>query len=75
MSVKAITADFRRIQMSDDYYALYKGDKLLAHGTLEEIHQQTGKKMASLKWLTYPVAKRRHKKRQSKNAQELIKVE
>lgn len=61
--------------MSEDYYALYKGDILVTHGTLQEIHEKTGKPMSMLKWLTYPTAKKRFEERNSDNSQILIKVE
>ena len=42
-------------------YALYKGEDLLADGTIKEISEQTGKKIKHLKWLTKPSYKRRCK--------------
>lgn len=41
--------DFFEVDLSSTY-ALYKGDRLLAMGTLEEIAQTTGKKENYLKW-------------------------
>lgn len=35
-------------------YALYKGDKYIADGTLEELAEKTGRKEASLKFMTTP---------------------
>lgn len=40
-------------------YALYKGDEYIADGTLEEIAEKTGRKLASLKWMLTPTAKKR----------------
>lgn len=40
-------------------YALYKGDEYIADGTLEEIAEKTGKKLASLEWMLTPSAKKR----------------
>ena len=40
-------------------YALYKGDEYIADGTLEEIAEKTGKKLASLKWMLTPAANKR----------------
>lgn len=44
-------------------YALYKGEQNLADGTLEEIARKTGKTYRSLKWMTYPIYKRRIQQR------------
>lgn len=35
-------------------YALYKGDEYITDGTLEELSQKTGKKEATLKFMTTP---------------------
>ena len=35
-------------------YALYKGDEYVTDGTLEELSRKTGKKEASLKFMTTP---------------------
>lgn len=46
---------------SDPYeleYALYKGENLLAIGTLEEIAEQTGKSLQRVKYYRTPRAKR-----------------
>ena len=40
-------------------YALYKGDEYIADGTLEELAEKTGKKLASLEWMLTPSAKKR----------------
>lgn len=40
-------------------YALYKGDEYVTDGTLEELAEKTGKKLASLKWMLTPTAKKR----------------
>lgn len=40
-------------------YALYKGDEYVTDGTLEELVEKTGKKLASLKWMLTPAAKKR----------------
>ena len=42
-------------------YALYKGEDLLADGTIKEISDQTGKKVDHLKFMTYPTYKKRCK--------------
>ena len=39
-------------------YALYKGDEYVTDGTLEELAEKTGKKLASLKWMLTPSAKK-----------------
>lgn len=40
-------------------YALYKGDEYITDGTLEEIAEKTGRKLASLEWMLTPTAKKR----------------
>lgn len=40
-------------------YALYKGDEYVTDGTLEEIADKTGRKLASLEWMLTPTAKKR----------------
>ena len=40
-------------------YALYKGDEYVTDGTLDEIAEKTGKKLASLEWMLTPAAKKR----------------
>lgn len=40
-------------------YALYKGEKFIAEGTIQEIHKETGKSIASLKYKTYPSYEKR----------------
>jgi hypothetical protein len=42
-------------------YALYSGDDFLAEGTIEEISNQTGKSVSTLRFMTYPVYERRCK--------------
>lgn len=42
-------------------YALYKGEDLLADGTIQEISEKTGKTTDFLKWMTYPTYKERCK--------------
>lgn len=46
-------------------YALYKGDEFIADGTIEELHESTGKSINMLEFMTYPVYKKRVRK--SKN--------
>lgn len=38
-------------------YALYKGENLIADGTIQEIHERTGKKVDTLLFMTCPVYK------------------
>lgn len=40
-------------------YALYRGEEYVTDGTLEEIAEKTGKKLASLKWMLTPAANKR----------------
>lgn len=42
-------------------YALYKGENLIADGTIQEIHERTGKKVDTLLSMTCPVYKKRIK--------------
>lgn len=50
-------------QMSkkEKIYALYKGENLIADGTIQEIHERTGKKVDTLLFMTCPVYKKRIK--------------
>lgn len=38
-------------------YALYKGENLIADGTIQEIHERTGKSVDTLLFMTCPVYK------------------
>ena len=49
------------VKVMNRIYALYKGEELLADGTIEEISEQTGKRIKHLKFLTSPVYKKRCK--------------
>ena len=40
-------------------YAVYQGDKLLAVGTADECAEELGIKPETVRWMTYPTAKRR----------------
>lgn len=42
-------------------YALYKGENLIADGTIQEIHERIGKKVDTLLFMTCPVYKKRIK--------------
>lgn len=42
-------------------YALYKGEDLLADGTIREISEKTGKKIKHLRFLSRPAYKKRCK--------------
>lgn len=53
-------------------YALYKGDEYVTDGTLEELVEKTGKKLASLKWMLTPAAKKRRK--DGGESQELVYI-
>lgn len=50
-------------QMSkkEKIYALYKGENIIADGTIQEIHERTGKKVDTLLFMTCPVYKKRIK--------------
>lgn len=53
-------------------YALYKGEKLLAMGTIYQIAEQLGLKYHSVYFYTTPCYKKRIKN--SKNRRELIEI-
>jgi hypothetical protein len=40
-------------------YALYKGENLIADGTIGEIHRKSGKTVEYLRWMTYPTYEKR----------------
>lgn len=40
-------------------YALYKGDRFIAAGTIREISKTTDKKINTLNFMTYPAYKKR----------------
>ena len=40
-------------------YAAYKGDEFLGMGTAEELGQKLGVKPDTIRWYTYPSARRR----------------
>lgn len=42
-------------------YALYKGEDFIADGTIQEIHEKTGKSVEFLKYMTYPIYAKRIK--------------
>ncbi|MGM9923461.1 MAG: hypothetical protein ACI35R_04355 [Bacillus sp. (in: firmicutes)] len=42
-------------------YALYKGEDLLADGTIEEISEQTGKTVDHIRFMTFPTYHKRCK--------------
>lgn len=42
-------------------YALYKGENLIVDGTIQEIHERTGKSVDTLLFMTCPVYKKRIK--------------
>lgn len=58
-----------------DCFALYKGDDLLAFGTLSEISVKTGKSMAWLRYMLYPHYTKRLKERNSKVPLVLVPAE
>lgn len=62
--------------MSIREYALYKGESLLASGTVPEISTATGKSKSWIRYLTYPRYQRRlaSRKRSSENALVLVEL-
>jgi len=64
--------------MTQSYYALYRGDVLLYHGTIREIAEKAGIKESSLTFLSTPTYIKRQEKREKGNYDHqriLIKVE
>lgn len=58
--------------MAEKLYTLYKGDKVLAEGTLKEIEQQTGVSVNTLRQYATPSYKKRIK---GKNYKELVPLD
>lgn len=60
-------------------YALYKGDELIADGTMHEIADKTGKTFNSIYFMSSPGYQQRVEKRRAKrgitNSLELIEIE
>lgn len=48
-----------KIKWNNRIYALYKGEILLADGTIPEISKQTNKSIDFLRWMTYPTYEKR----------------
>ncbi|MFJ7914462.1 MULTISPECIES: hypothetical protein [unclassified Lysinibacillus] len=40
-------------------YALYKGERFIAEGTIREISRETGKTIDFLRYMTYPIYEKR----------------
>lgn len=49
------------MKWNERIYALYKGEKLIADGTIPEISERMNWKVDSIKFLTYPSYKNRVK--------------
>ncbi|GAP02075.1 hypothetical protein FFRU_340040 [Fructobacillus fructosus] len=47
------------VRKADKIWALYKGEDLLATGTIMQISRHTGKSCDHLMFMTYPVYKKR----------------
>lgn len=47
----------------DIIYTLYRGDDIVAVGTLDELHRKTGLTIRSLLWYTTPSARKREQSR------------
>ena len=45
---------------NDQEFALYKGEDIVADGTLYEISEQTGMEIRDIKWYGYPSVKKRN---------------
>lgn len=58
--------------MAAKIYALYHGEENLMDGTLKEIAARRGVKIATLRWMTSPVYKRR--KERSKNPRKSLEL-
>lgn len=53
-------------------YALYKGEQFIAEGTIREISRETGNTIDFLKYMTYPIYKKRSAN--SKNRLKMISL-
>ena len=56
-------------------YAAYKGEDLIAIGTVEEIAEELGKKIENIRWHTYPTAARRIEEKNLKNVFRMVRLE
>lgn len=52
----------RQVDWDNRIYALYKGDELLADGTVYEISKNVNKSLRYIKWMTFPHYEKRLKK-------------
>lgn len=48
--------------MREATYAVYKGDEFVAMGTAKELSKELGCKPDTIRWYTYPSAKKRTRK-------------
>lgn len=62
-----------RIPWDKRIYALYKGDTFITEGTIYEISKETSKTIDFLKYMTYPVYKKRSEN--STNKLQLILID
>lgn len=56
-------------------YALYKGEELIADGTIPEIAEQTNKTINYLKFMTYPIYEKRNTNGKNRLAMVLLEDE
>lgn len=56
-------------------YALYIGETNICDGTLPEIAAKTGKRLDTLRWMTYASYQERLKTRKTTNITELVLIE
>ncbi|CAM4359408.1 hypothetical protein BAMA_16195 [Bacillus manliponensis] len=47
------------ISWREKIYALYKGERFITEGTIQEIHEQTNKSISFLRYMTAPVYEKR----------------
>ena len=60
----------RKVDWDNLIYALYKGEQLLADGTIYEISKKVSKSVRYIKWMTYPHYEKRLKK--SRNRLQMV---
>ena len=63
------------MKRKEKVYALYIGETNICDGTLAEIAAKTGKRLDTLRWMTYPVYQRRVEARKTTNVTELVPIE
>jgi hypothetical protein len=61
-----------KVPWRERVYALYKGEALIADGTIQEIHEKTGKTFNHLRFMIYPAYEKRCK---GKNCLQMVRLD